>query len=239
LNLSSEALLIIGVIGFYIYDSLHLVFHNQIIFTETSKDWGAIFPGNRFRVGSKFIYLANVFMPFQSVFLFSWPAIEKSPNKTQLNTLNKFLNSLIIFRILSVILWLTLIIVLPPILLMYGTIFNLLTLMAVIYFTATLMVFFLWRLKKELNLSNKDFLSIAMDVLACPPFGINVVRKITLKQKLNFTPIEFAKKQLSKKSYLLFAHVFNEKLEDSIDACDDGSNYKKQLIEYRQKLRIN
>ncbi len=231
--------MIIGIIGFYIYDSLNLVFHNQIVFTEASKEWHAIFPSNRFRFASKFIYLANIFMPFQSVFLFSWPTTEKRPDRIQLNTLNKFLNSLIIFRILSVILWLTLIIIFPPILLMYGTIFNLAALMVVVYLSAIFIVFFLWRFKKRLNLSDKDFFSIALDVLACPPFGINVVRKITLKQKLTFTPIEFAKKQLTKKNYLLFAHALNEKLEDSIDTSEDGSRYKKQLIEYRQKFRTN
>jgi hypothetical protein len=122
---------------------------------------------------------------------------------------------------------------------MYGTIFNLAALMVVVYLSAIFIVFFLWRFKKRLNLSDKDFFSIALDVLACPPFGINVVRKITLKQKLTFTPIEFAKKQLTKKNYLLFAHALNEKLEDSIDTSEDGSRYKKQLIEYRQKFRTN
>ena len=228
--------MIIGVIGFYIYDSLSLLFHNQIVFTETSKTWDFTFPSHRFRFGNKFVFLANVFMPFQSVFYSSWPCIEKTPERIELNALNKFLNSLFIFRLLSIILWVTLILILPPILLMYGTIFNLLTILGVTYVTIFLMIFFLWRFKKRLNFSNKDFFSIVFDILACPPFAINVVRKITLKQKFKFTPIEFSKKRLSQKERLKFQYQLNERIEESIDECDDNSAYKKQLANYKQRL---
>ena len=228
--------MILGVIGFYIYDSLSLLFHNQIVFTEASKTWGFTFPSSRFRLGSRFIFLCNVFMPFQSVFLSSWPCVEKAVEIKQLNTLNKFLNTLILFRLLSVILWITLILILPPILLMYGTIYNLLTLLAVTYLIILLMILLLRLLRKKLNLTNKDFVSIAFDILACPPFAINVVRKITLKQKFTFTPIEFSKKRLSQKERLFFKYALSERIEESINSCDDNSKYKKQLILYRQGL---
>ena len=90
MNLSFEALLIIGVLGFYIYDSAILMFSNELIFTKSYGKWSASFPTTRLRVMKKLLFFPNPLTPFNLIFVLSWTTKERSFKTTpiDLSTIN-------------------------------------------------------------------------------------------------------------------------------------------------------
>lgn len=237
MNLSSETLLIIGIIGFYLYDSAILTFSNELIFNESYGRWTVTFPRARWRLMGKLLFIPNPLTPDDMIYRASWSTNEK-PLQMEVGALIcKLKKPLLYLRILVIILLVLLVIVFPVVMFKYGTGIELLEVIVIIYLTIFNMLVFTFIKKEDLFLNKKAFFSLALDSLACPPFAINILRKISLRTPLCNSPIEFAKKTLDPEIFKSFIVSLANKVSEDLE-CEDEEDSPRaiELINFRKKL---
>lgn len=236
MNLSFEVLLIIGVVGFYLYDSAILIFSNELIFIESYGRWTVTLPSSRWRIMGKLLYFPNPFTPHNLIFRTSW-STAYNPSNPELEGIFKLLAPMSYLRLLVLILIVLLTVVLPIVILRLGTGIEFLKVLFLIYYTIFNMLFYVYIKRINLGLNKKAFATLAFDALACPPFAINLIRKISLRHMLCESPIKFAEKMLEPEDFKCFFNAFDNKLTEELE-CEDEENSPRslELIEYREKL---
>ncbi len=231
--LSFESWLILGVIGFYLYDSIMLLNINELLLTRSYKSWFYKFPELGFQLLRRYPLLLNPLTPHVAIFRTSWPNDIKPLNEDKFS---KFIQSLELIQLVVNILLLLLLVYLPVISLVYGSGAKLLTLFLMIYLLIAVILVYVFNNKKELLLSNGDFISIAFEAFLCPPFALNMVRKISLNYPNIGDPVSFSenvfdensKKKLNKD----IAKVINRRM---MFLEVDSDNYLK-LNTYLEEL---
>jgi hypothetical protein len=238
MNFSHEALLVIGVLGFYLFDSICLLYSNQLVVNESFGKWGFVLPSSNWRFMRKIIYIHNLLTPYNQTFILTW-----SPNANSLDNDFKYPSSigqnLTFIRLSVTILMYLMLVLLPIVLYKFGLGMLALILLITIYLTIINMSIFLYFKRGTLKLSKKEVLSIAFEVISCPPFAINFLRRISLKSSIFEEPIEFAKRNFDNEEYERFKQQFNQKLLDEIELEDENSQRSIELIKYREKLMEN
>lgn len=235
MNLSFEALLILGVLGFYLYDSALLVFTNELIFVESYGRWSVSLPSARWRVMGKLLFFPNPLTADNLIFRTTWSTIDTGPNLDVDTT--KLMAPMSYLRTLIIILMVLLVVVLPIVMFKFGAGIGFLKVLFLIYATILNMLVYVYFKKADLGLDNKAFASLAFDSLACPPFAINFLRKISLRHELCNNPIEFAAKKLEPEKFKRFVEELNKKLEEELECEDEESSTRSiELIKYREKL---
>ena len=129
-----------------------------------------------------------------------------------------------------------LIFVLPVVMFRFGTRFEFLFVLLLIYLTIVTMLVLVYRKRERLGLDNKAFASLAFDSLACAPFAINLLRKISLRYTLCNNPVEFAAKRLEQKSFVQLVESLDKKISEELEHEKEGSPRSIELMHYRGKL---
>jgi hypothetical protein len=230
---SFEVLLILGVFGFYFYDSFMLLSLNELILTRSSKKWTYKFPIVGFQLLKKFPFLPNLLTPNATLFQVSWPTSDQGLNIKELNI---FIKSVLPIQIISVLILLLMFICLPVIAFTYGSGVKLLIIFSAIYSLIVCGLIYIFNQKHNLKISNTKFLSIAFESIVCPPFSLNMVRKISLNFPMNVDPYIFSKKMFdeeTKKSFKKNLCIIIDKkmnfLEKDSERFIELNNYLNQI----------
>ena len=236
MNLSFEVLLILGVLGFYLYDSAILVFSNELIFVESYGRWSVSLPSARWRLMGKLLFFPNPLKADSLIFRSAWSTTNYYSNP-ELEDMSKLLAPMGFLRILVLLLKVLLAIVLPFVMFRLGTGVEFLMVLFLMYFTIISMLCCVYIKRTNLGLDKKAFASLAFDAIACPPFAINLLRKISLRHVLCKNPIEFAAKKLEPHSFKRFVEELDKKLSEELE-CEDEENSLRsiELIKYRENL---
>ncbi|MEO8808294.1 MAG: hypothetical protein ABI433_19605 [Burkholderiaceae bacterium] len=139
--------------------------------------WQARFGALRWRLGSREPYLPNPFTPHRPQFRLAWrfDGLGARSMAAQPVQVPPELASLTPFVCGS---WLSLFVLLPlGLFTNLGSAFVVAAIVA-LYLSTTAALLRLWRLRKGLKLSNRQFSQITFESLACPPFGINLIRRL-------------------------------------------------------------
>lgn len=198
---SFESLLILGVIGFYLYDSIMLFNINELLLTKSYKGWFYKFPELGFQLLRRYPLLPNPLTPHVAIFRTSWPNDMKPLNE---NLFSKFSRSLEPVQLAVNMLLLLLLGYIPIISLAYGSGSKLLVLFLMIYLLIIAILIYVFNNKKTLLLSNGEFTSLALEAFLCPPFALNMVRKISLNYPNIGDPIGFSEGVFDKDSKKTF-----------------------------------
>ena len=167
ISLASEALLMLGVFGLYLLDAAMLLYADEVVLTRGRKGWSASI-GAGYMLGGRFPCLPAPFAPWRATFRESWDATLQ-PDATA--PAEAFRRALLPVQCASAVLSGLLFVVLPSALFLHATHMQLLILIATVYCTSAT--------------------CIAYNVLACPPFAVNIARKISLARGLGADPRAF------------------------------------------------
>lgn len=235
MSFSFEALLVLGIIGFYLYDSMILLRYDEVVFSESFGRWTFSHPDNNLRVRHKALFLPNPFTPFKPMFRVAW-----SPNDLPLAEGNtaELLQVVGLTRPLGVVVMLLLaemLFVVPAVIFTLGTGPLFLGALAAVYLTVLLALGLVYVNRAGLALSNKRFASLAFDSLACPPFAINLLRKITLTKAAGLNPVAYAHQHFTKECFADLASKIKERLAEEIDYEEDPEQ-SNALQAYRDRL---
>ncbi len=233
--LSFESLLILGIIGFYLYDSIMLFNVNELLLTKSHKVWFYKIPALDFQLLRKYPLLPNPLTPNVAIFKTSWPKKSQLINESQLGD---FIQCLAPVQSIINILLLLLLAYLPVIALIYGSGAKLLIIFTMIYLFISVILFYIFNNKDKLCISNSKFASIAFESLACPPFALNMVRKISLNYPNLGDPVDFARSVFDVNSIEVFNKEMNNVINRRMKFLEVRSERYLELGNYLEKLRI-
>ena len=226
---SFEASLVLGVLFFYLYDSLMLLNVNELIVQKSFKKWSYRFPIFGLQILRKFPLVNNLLMPNFLIFNLSWPSHKEEIDSDKLETL---IQSMLPLQIIASLLLLLIIFVLPVVAFLFDSGPQLLTLFIFIYLLIIFSVCYLFICRDSLGLSGLKISSIAFESILCPPFAINIARKVSLNYEIGSDPIDCSKMLFDKQTFELFKSDLTSLLKTNMKYHEKDSARYTELKSY-------
>lgn len=225
MTLHDQWLLMGGVIGLYLYDSVLLLFHNEVVL-EARRGGYIVSGGSKLEVGGRHLFLPNPCFPQRMLVRLSWP-YDSLPGLR----LARWKRAKLALSVVAPWTWmlLGLFFVGLPCALLVGTDVTLLGWLLLTYLTIAAMLVQVARHRKALNLSPRAVVALAFDALLCAPFALNIVRKISLRQVAPASLHAFASSTLSPAENAVLAGILRERIRTSLDFVEPGSETSDAL----------
>jgi len=232
---SFELLLPVGAIAFYLFDSAALLYGNEFIFTLKSGSW-VWSAGSDFILRGRRLYLPNPLTPQRLSFRTAWSESQLNEGAGDASRISELQRNLRLLGFLELFLLVLIALIMPVVLALLGTGVALLAVFAACYGTVLVMIGFLIRNRARLGLSTRQLVGLSLDGLLCPPFGINLVRKITLRQNPVGDPVAFAKSSFAPTDLAALVASICKRLELDMAELDRSEAKWMQLEAYRERL---
>lgn len=180
MELGSPALLG-GIVLMYLYDSALLLYHDEVAF-ETGRR-GAIVPGGlMLELGGRVLFVPNPLTPHRPLYRLSWLAHVPGPGvRAGAPGLRRTASRCSVLAPWSVLLLMLFAAALPASLWLADTHVALLAWLVGTYATILAMLGMAVAYRRRLGVTSRQLWSLARDALLCPPFALNMLRKISLE----------------------------------------------------------
>jgi len=196
---SFEVWLPVGAIGLYLFDSILLLYANEVLFLRRGARWSFAMSSSLLLAGRRLCFV-NPAMPAIAQFRVRWSESDTREEQEPEQQLSVFLAALRPVQYLVTALWL-LLVALPFELYLFGTGPGLLALMAAFYLVILVALAYIFARRGVLRVSGRSFVAIAFDSLACAPFAVNLVRKLAMRRSLAGNPIHFARRTFDPETF--------------------------------------
>jgi len=231
---SFEILLILGVFCFYVYDSILVLASNEFIIYKSESKWSYVYPGYNWRFLKKTLYVPNIFRPDLALFSAHWRFRTQHDNRTvSCNQLMEFISH---FKYYLWFLYCLMFICLPAVIYLYGQGIMLLSLFFLVYLNIIFILLIVWKNKKLLLLDNVNLAKICFESLACPPFALNIIRKITINIPVVCDPLIFAEQEFDIALFKKLLIDITERVDGLLVHIDEGHRDFYKLCLYKNRL---
>lgn len=232
---SFEALLVLGAVGFYLYDSSMLLCINEVLFVRERNCWKIYSPEDDWIFLRRRLYIPNPLKPHVAIFRVYWleSGARKQDNEESLEV---FIAALVPFQYLIRALLILFFAGLPFVVLFYGSGTMLLWMFGAIYLNISAILVFVYQRKEVLGLSNKILFALVFESLACAPFALNIMRKITLHHSIKGDPIEFAKNTFDKDAFQYLIKIVCRRIDEQLELVDIDDLRYKSLQSYKDNI---
>lgn len=185
---SSEFWFPVGAVALYLYDSIALLWQNELVYLRAGRCW-RVDGGMELRLRGRRVFLPNPLLPHRPQFLVCWSKAESAGQACdEPQRLLCALRPIAWLNLLQVLLIASL-----PLLLWVMKAVLLAVLAIGLYYLATLSALVIaWLRRGALGLAPRAFWSLALDVLACAPFAANMTRRLSQRHGLSGEPLRFA-----------------------------------------------
>ena len=233
-----------GALAFYLFDSALLLYGNELAYTCVRGAWRNV-RSSEWLLFRRHVLVPNPLTPQAPLLRLQWSEVAAPLTVTALPTRSSMLATTLPESLLQalrplrfgVLLLLLLIgVALPLVLFAYGQGLPLLWLFAAVYLLDIALAIWVWRRRSALRLSRRGCLALSFDLLACPPFAINLVRKITLQQPEPSEALRFAAATFRPAHYAELRACLAKRVGHELAALDAGSPRYQQLLDYHQML---
>jgi hypothetical protein len=234
--LSYEVELLALALIFYLYDSSVLLYSNEAVFTcDGAQHWSVTTGRTAFMFAGRSLHLLNPFAAHRPSFRLHWdfdrlaaeqkdpvwPARAQEFKRLAPTTMTAGI-ALFLLLPLGMFTALGRYAVIPALLLLYGSI---------------LAALFLMRRHGILAALNRwRFLGFAFECLACPPFGVNIVRRITLAERISEPMPLAAVRLLDADSWIRLRDQCLLRLDEAMELAAENSDDQKSLEAQKQRL---
>lgn len=224
-----EVLLVIGLVALYLYDSTLLLARNEAVLSPGNRGWSAHFGADNFRVRGRAPLLLNPLLPHRPAFRYSW-RMEGTVHHEQ-----QWGDAVAPYELLEAIVWqmtVALFILVP--LGLFSPLGELALALGIgVYYGGALAGLALtWSMREEFAIAPRKFIVLAVECLACPPFGINLVRRLSLdvRPKEDF---------LSAIKHLVVSDKRNTALTQVIARIEDELDWEDEDTPRSERLRAH
>jgi hypothetical protein len=230
---SSETLLTFLFVFLYLYDSVLLLDSNEAILKSHGKDrWAVRFGSNKTTWNGKELYLC--LWPTQPLFRVTWElgGIGKSSPGPWTNQKSEFKRFVPLVWSLAALTF-----GLLPFAL-FGRRGDLIILLSflLIYFNVLSIVLVLWFNRQKFGLSGKPLLAMSLDLLICPPFALNIIRRLSLRVPVQEDLIYAARRLQTPDAWELTKIELLGRLDDEIASEDEDTPRMAALMRQRTSL---
>lgn len=181
-------MLLPGIVAFYVYDAALLLYADEVVFTKPARRWTAAL-GDGAILGGRYLAFPALLSPGSPVFRTTWNvdpnAAARSPSDVVLGVVRplRWHAWWLAFALFALV---------PLALTWHAQPAWWLGLLALVYLPTVLATWYVARRRLRLGLSRREVAAIAFDVVACPPFALNLARRLTLRCGLAQAAPEFA-----------------------------------------------
>ena len=221
-------------LGLYLYDSAVLLHINEGVMTPRRGGWRIGFGSSHFIVRGRQLDLPSPFLPHRPGFRLLWdlrPAPLEGPGAWEARRrLFRPVAPLVcaMAAALFVLLPLGLFSVLGDWALLLG--------IAMLYGSIVGALAWLAMKRKPLGLGARRLATLAFELLACPPFAVNVVRRVALEMPLDADLVGAARVLQRPEDWAQTRAELIARLDEQIDAEDESSERSALLRESRRRL---
>src|SRR5262245_31853449 len=174
---SFEVLLPIGAIGFYLYDAALMLYADELVLERRHTGWKSS-GGCGLQLGGRLLFLPNPLAPGRLLFRMQWDsAAAQERDQLDVAELQRLTRPLQLIALLQA---LFLMVALPPASLTLGAGSVVLVIFAAFYALTVAAIVVLIMRRRSLKVSNRQCAFLAFEALACAPFAVNLVRKVSL-----------------------------------------------------------
>lgn len=237
MTVSYELQLMAIAISLYIFDSSLLLYpHEGVLFLGPKGTWRSTPRGEEFLVMGRSLCVLNLFAPHRPVFRLVWrfddPTVELVT--TGWSDLASSLRSIAPFTVGAGVAWY----VLLPLGLFtrLGTPF-VLTAVALLYSHIILALCWLFVQRSTYQLRGTKFAALAFECIACPPFAVNLVRRVSLAQSICEPFPEAARRLLDSDAWAEVRAKCVERIAYEIEGEQEGSPRRELLRVQQQRLQ--
>ncbi|MFO1505192.1 MAG: hypothetical protein U1F39_15500 [Steroidobacteraceae bacterium] len=207
----TELWLPLGAIAFHLYDATQGLWQNEVLFERAGGQWHLRAESPLRRWGRRLV-LPNPFMPQRPLFRVAWSLddtrvagdADPAPLLAALRPLGVMCQVLLLMLLA---LW--------PLCWMLGAGISVLALFAAYYLLVIAALALVFVRRRRLALTSRAFWSLAFDVVACAPFAVNLVRRISLRHGIAGNPVEFAARHFDASTRARFAALVRSRLQES------------------------
>jgi hypothetical protein len=179
-----EVQLIAVAVLFYLYDAtVMLSAHEGLAIAAGKRSWRIVYRPNTVALRGRLAYVPAPILPHRPVFKLRWSATALSVrDDTDWNALRNKYRPLVPFVYGAAV---ALFVVLPGVLFAYRSDLRLLCVAAAIYLDALAAGVIVIRNTQRFGLTRRKAWSTAVECLLCPPFTINLVRRLSLNEHVD------------------------------------------------------
>jgi hypothetical protein len=236
--LSYEVELYILAVFFYLYDSSVLLYANEAIFScSGGGDWRAAFGLSGFELAGRTLCVLNPFTPYRPSFRLSWrfEALELGNADASWSATALTLSPLAPFTITAGI---ALFVLLP--LGMFSTLgrFAVVPALILLYGATVLALLKVRALRNTVAFSRRRFYAFAFECMACPPFAVNMIRRLTIVKRIGEPMPVAGARLLDAENWLQLRAVCISRTESARQRLELDSDQRRILEEQIQKLKL-
>ena len=233
--LQNEGLLIILVVGLYLYDSMMLLYCNEGVLIPAGKGWKVRLGFREPRIRGKELFIPAPWLPHRPVFRLAWRFEGNSPQAAMEDWEARKKMPLPMMALV----WSTAVALFLLLPLGFFTRLGhgmLLAALVLLYLSIVSMLAYLWFHRNKMNLSNRQVAKFAFEYLTCPPFALNVVRALSSSQKFGEDLVTAARRLQDPDHWAATRQQLTLRLDEEIELEDEGSERIAKLQAHRRKL---
>ncbi|RYH21265.1 MAG: hypothetical protein EON54_25720 [Alcaligenaceae bacterium] len=236
--ISDEATLMLVIVALYLYDSTLMLAANEAVLVRARKGrWFASFGSQNYRLAGKEPYLPNPLTPHRPLFALAWSteakpvsaadsSVARLDAETSLDAMAVFVfpMALALFVLLPLGLFSRL-----------GIIFTYAAI-ALFYANAVAALAMVYLRRQELKITSRQLAAIAFQCVACPPFALNLVRKLCAANPMKIDLTVAAAQLLRPEEIEQVNAQCLLRLDEQIDFEPDGSSRISTMTEARARF---
>ena len=232
--LQAELVLMAAAAGLYLCDSALLLYYDEGMLTPAGRDrWRVVFASDKFRLMGRGVFLPNPLLPHRPLFRLAW----RFPSPRS-RTDDQWGARAALYRPLAPAVWAMaagLFILLPLGLFRLGEP-ALLAALVVLY--AGIAAALVWTAinRARLGLSTRRCAMLAIEAVLCPPFALNLVRKLSTAMSIQADLVQAARALQAPRDWEAARLEFMARLDEEIDAEEEGSARLALLVQSRREL---
>lgn len=192
--LSFEVLLPVGAAAFYLLDSMMLLYGNELAVERRDGSWTASL-GSPLQFAARRVFIPNPFLPGALLFRLVWDADERTGNTGGAVDTVALRRELRVLRLIVQAQAVLLLFVLPPVSILLGAGDWLLAVFIAYYALTLLSGAAIVAKRRAYGLTARRAAALAVEALACAPFAVNLVRKISLRRSRDLAWLQVAREQ--------------------------------------------
>ncbi len=245
-GVGAEGLLMIVTTGLYLVDSSLFLEPNEAALIRCARgQWFAGFGLDRWRLGGKEPYLPNPFTPFRPLFRLKWrfesPAPEGvapgrgqvtiplvptladlvAPTKLKPFEIHATMSALLLFVVLPIALF-------APIHIAFA-----IGVVAALYANILWAVLRLARVRETFKLDRRSVAALVFECLACPPFSVNLVRKLCARLAVTEDLLAAGARLMSPDAYACMRAQCLRRIDEQIDGEGEDTPRMHALLASR------
>lgn len=231
---SAEVLLMVAIIGLYLYDSAQLLYCNEaVLIPRRQGAWIIDFGSENLSVIGKELYISNPFLIHRPLFRLSWK-FESSDEVVE-----PWEPPHGIFAPLGLLVWnmaIALFIFLP--LGLFTRLGDLILLPALLLLFSSILVAlaWIWFHRTTFHLSTKRFAELAFESIICPPFAINLLRHVAMAIPVREDLVSAGRRLQNSSDWSQTRSQLIMRLANEIEFEDTESDRYRLLQERRRQL---